>query len=303
MRIDRLLPPCTLMAINFIALDVETANADLASVCQIGLARFENGCFADKWESLIDPVDEFDPMNVSVHKITPRTVVGAPRFSDVAFELSARIRDSVVVCHTPFDQGAIRSAYSKNGLVSPEVRWLDSSRVVRRVWPELSHRGYGLASVARRLGVAFTHHDAAEDARAAGEILVRAIAESTRSLEEWLLLATSPIGLQADAATSWGIARDGNPHGPLFGEVVVFTGRLSLSRRQAADLASASGCKVAERVTKQTTLLVVGDQDIRRLGGNDKSSKHREAEEFISRGASIRILQESDFLSLTKATV
>jgi DNA polymerase-3 subunit epsilon len=48
-------------------------------------------------------------------------------------------------------------------------------------------------------------------------------------------------------------------------------------------------------VTKKTTLLVVGDQDIKKLGGNEKSSKHRKAEELIQQGHAIRILCESDF--------
>ena len=54
------------------------------------------------------------------------------------------------------------------------------------------------------------------------------------------------------------------------------------------------------RVTRETTLLVVGDQDVRKLAGHDKSSKQRKAEELIKKGASIRILQERDFLELAR---
>ena len=49
-------------------------------------------------------------------------------------------------------------------------------------------------------------------------------------------------------------------------------------------------------VTRDTTILVVGDQDIRVLAGHDKSSKHRKAEKLIREGYSIRIIGESDFL-------
>jgi DNA polymerase-3 subunit epsilon len=51
-------------------------------------------------------------------------------------------------------------------------------------------------------------------------------------------------------------------------------------------------------VNKKTTLLVVGDQDISRLAGHDKSSKHRKAGDLIGEGQNIRILGESDFLRL-----
>jgi DNA polymerase-3 subunit epsilon len=44
--------------------------------------------------------------------------------------------------------------------------------------------------------------------------------------------------------------------------------------------------------------LVVGDQDVTRLAGHSKSSKHRKAEELIAKGVPIRILRESDFQEL-----
>jgi DNA polymerase III subunit epsilon len=65
-------------------------------------------------------------------------------------------------------------------------------------------------------------------------------------------------------------------------------------------MAARAGCEIKNSVTKSTTLLVVGDQDIRRLAGNDKSSKQRKAEELIAKGAPIRILSESDFTRLAR---
>ena len=94
---------------------------------------------------------------------------------------------------------------------------------------------------------------------------------------------------------SQGTHRDGNTDGPLFGEVLVFTGTLSMPRRMAADCAADAGCRVDGGVTKLTTLLVVGDEDVRRLAGHDKSSKHRKAEALIAAGQPIRILGENDF--------
>ena len=96
------------------------------------------------------------------------------------------------------------------------------------------------------------------------------------------------------------INRDGNPEGALFGEVIVFTGALEIPRREAADLAATVGCQVASGVTVKTTMLVVGDQDVKKLVGHEKSSKHRKAEELIAKGVAIRILKESDFKELVR---
>jgi len=65
-------------------------------------------------------------------------------------------------------------------------------------------------------------------------------------------------------------------------------------------MAAAIGCRVGQGVTKKTTLLVVGDQDIKRLAGHKKSSKHRKAEALISEGQPIRVLRETDFQELVR---
>jgi DNA polymerase III subunit epsilon len=170
-------------------------------------------------------------------------------------------------------------------------RWLDSARVVRRAWPIFSQSGYGLLNVAAHFCNHYREHDALEDARCAGEILLRAIAETGVSAEEWLKRVEQPIGCSGTEK----IRRDGNADGLLCGEVLVFTGALSMPRRIAADAAADAGCRVDAGVTNHATLLVVGDEDVRKLAGHNTSSKHRKAEELIAKGQPIRILGESDF--------
>ena len=54
---------------NFVAIDVETANADMASICSVGAVKFESGEVTSEWYSLVDPQDYFDGLNVSIHGI------------------------------------------------------------------------------------------------------------------------------------------------------------------------------------------------------------------------------------------
>ena len=68
---------------NFVSVDVETANSDMGSICQIGIAVFEDGRLVDEWVSLVDPDDYFDGINISIHGISNRDVKGAPKFADV----------------------------------------------------------------------------------------------------------------------------------------------------------------------------------------------------------------------------
>lgn len=83
------------------------------------------------------------------------------------------------------------------------------------------------------------------------------------------------------------IARKGHGDGPLLGETIAFTGRLSMSRELAAMQASFVGAEIADSVSKRTTILVVGDQDLRVTKGQE-SAKHRRAEELIQRAGASR---------------
>jgi DNA polymerase III subunit epsilon len=281
----------------FSAIDVETANEDLSSICQIGVATVQDGAVLDVWTTLINPRCHFSPRHTAIHGIDSSITAEAPFFDAIVEELESRLTGSpaITVSHTAFDRISITRACCERKL---NVAWLDSARIARRAWPErYAQRGYGLAAIACDLGISFRHHDAGEDARVAAEIVLRASDKMKVGIEDWLI--------ELDHGTHYGISRKpdsirrcGNKEGALLGEVLVFTGSLQIVRRQAADLAAAAGCTVRSTVTKDTTLLVVGDQDIDRLAGYEKSAKHRKAEALIEAGQLIRILQESDFLKL-----
>jgi DNA polymerase III subunit epsilon len=282
---------------EFVAIDVETANADMASICQIGLARYNNGVLEEEWKSYVDPEDDFDGINVSIHGIDESVVKGSPIFPALIDKLYEFLDKEVTVCHTHFDRVAMHQAAARYAIRPPESIWLDSARVARRAWNEFAWKGYGLYNVCKALGYEFNHHDALEDAKAAAHILLSAINETGLDVSGWLRRVRQPIDPQSCSSHA-AIRREGNPEGALYGEILVFTGILEMPRREAADLAATIGCQVASGVTKDTTILVVGDQDIKKLAGHEKSSKHRKAEKLALQGQSIRILRESDFRKL-----
>ena len=78
---------------NFVALDVETSNPNLSSICQIGVVTFLNGIGVEKWQSYVNPEEYFDPMNIYIHEITEEKVKNAPKFRQIYPELSKIISD------------------------------------------------------------------------------------------------------------------------------------------------------------------------------------------------------------------
>jgi len=95
-------------SLDFVAIDVETANASFASICQIGLASFSGAELVDEWVSLVDPPDYFAYPNICIHGVHPEDVLGAPTWPQVLAQVNSRLRDSITVSHTPFDRVALR---------------------------------------------------------------------------------------------------------------------------------------------------------------------------------------------------
>ncbi len=179
---------------DFAAIDLETANPDAWSICQIGIAQFANGRLDDEWMSYIDPAERFNPDNVAVHGITAAAVRGWPKLEDVAEKLHELLDGRVVVSHSQFDRVALEQAFERLRLHPLGCSWLDSTMVARRAWEGFSKRGFGLENLCRILGYRYQRHDALGDAKAAGVVVLAAIEQTGIGLEGWLEQVELPIG-------------------------------------------------------------------------------------------------------------
>ena len=293
------------VAESFCVVDVETANQSPASICQIGVASYHQGVLVEGWMSYVDPEDYFARANIEVHGITPRRVMGEPTWAGIVIELRRRLHEAVVFSHTNFDRRAMEQAFRRYELQPPRSRWLDSTTVVRRAWPErFAKRGYNLPNVAQFLGLQYRAHDALEDARITGEVVLAAMRHSGKTLAEWAELAGQGGVVKKNSAPAWAgktVRRTGVATGRMRGESVVFTGELSISREKAAQLAAEAGCNVEPYVTRRTTIMVVGRQDIRQMGGRSLTSKQMHAATRVAEGQPIRMLDEASFVEMLKA--
>jgi DNA polymerase-3 subunit epsilon len=281
---------------HFIAIDVETANSWFGSICQIGVVEFAGGQIVQEWETLVDPEGDFLDFNVRIHKITPEMVTGQPLFAGALEQVKQIAGESLIASYGHFDRSAFSQACHTRSLTNIANPWINIHSVVKRAWPEkYVDGGYRLNSVCKYLGIPLPrHHNAVDDARAAGLILSRACETTGIAAVEWI--SKNRRSLHTATAAKLEIAV--NQDGPLAGESIVFTGALQMPRQQAQALAAAIGCAPTNSVTKKTTILVVGDQDLTRFGGKDKSSKHVKAEELMESGQDIQIIGESDFLAM-----
>ena len=172
--------------LTFNAIDVETANADHSSICQIGVVHVRDGRIQDQWSILVNPEVRFNAFNVRLHGISEDTVKDSRTLPQVYGELRRLLEGAILVSHTAFDRASLDGASAKYGLEPILAIWLDSAMIARRAWPERYGRRWNLASIASDLGIVFQHHDAVEDARAAGEIVLYACQRTGLDINGWL---------------------------------------------------------------------------------------------------------------------
>jgi DNA polymerase III epsilon subunit-like protein len=273
----------------------------------------------------------FDPFCVEIHGITADDVRDKPAFEDLWPELYAEeVRGRLAVAHNAsFDMGVLRQAIDRSSLSSsspvfeswPDIDYICTLVLARRVFSLPSYR---LPFVAEAAGVPFDdHHDAGADSRAAAEVLLR-MAELRGSHDLADLLVDAGVGVGSIRAVEWHGCRvkrtsapgghgggreliasapnpDADPDHPLYGLTLVFTGTLaSMTRQQAWDLSASVGAFCEKGVTKHSNVLVMGEQDARRLRpGSTLSSKAKKAFELQAKGQEIEVISEQDFLALT----
>lgn len=269
-------------ALDFVAVDVETACGRVSSICQIGIVGFRGGEIAFEYETLINPRDYFSSFNTRIHGITATQVAGKPCFGDLHQIIDGHLAGRVTVAHSYFDKGALSAACRVHDRTAIEATWLDSVRVAKRVWPELpSHR---LNVVSKHLGIRLKHHDALSDARAAGLIVVKATEATGIPLQGWL---TAPKRTSAPPAPKPA------PGGPLVGQRIAILGEPrhgALAQRIAAQ-----GGRVVAAVGKTTTVLAVCAEEP--FGYVRYDAQFRKARELQDQGSGIEILSAAALAS------
>ncbi|NSM11355.1 transposase [Moraxella bovoculi] len=278
---------------SFVVIDVETANANLSSICQIGIAVFDGETLIDEYVSLVNPQTYFDVMNVSIHGINEADVQHAPTISEIEPIIRQYFAQGVVCSYGSFDRTALDRAIGN----IPSV-WLDIIKVVRRTWNEFAWAGYGLASISDYLNIELNnHHDALSDAKVAGQVLIYAMRETRFDLDGIIKRANKTLTLNYENSRT---KLKGNPDGEYYGETLVFTGVLSIPRSEATALANAKGFDVSPSVNSKTNYLVKGLAEPEKLNGKDMSTKESKALTLIKKGQDIIFLSEEDFFNLIK---
>lgn len=317
-------------------MDFETANGFRGSACAVGLIRVRDGEVVARDGWLMRPpaeFDHFDARNVQIHGILPEAVADAPRFAETYPRLRAFIGDDVVVAHNAaFDIGVIRAGLQASRVAGAAMNYACTVKMARRTYELAS---YSLPFAAAAAGFDLEHHhEAVADAEACAHIAIDAAARATAdSIEDLLTFLGLDLGISAAFAPGdpeckelrdargWRAAGhrlprqpgppwplegtnpepnpEADPANPLHGEVVVFTGDLGLPRPEAKRRAALVGARTADRVTRATTVLVVGDGFVAEdIAAGRLTRKARHVLALQEQGRRVEIVSEAEFLQM-----
>jgi DNA polymerase III subunit epsilon len=164
------------VALDFTAIDFETANASSASACAVGLVRVRDGRVVASAGWLIRPPaghDRFFELNIGIHGIRPEDVLHAKTWADQLDDLAAFAGADILVAHNAgFDMAVLKRACEATGRICPPYRYACSLQVARRTYELPSYR---LPSAAAAAGFGpFAHHEATADALACAHIMIDA---------------------------------------------------------------------------------------------------------------------------------
>ena len=164
--------------ISFTAIDVETANENLNSICSLGIVIVKGGKIIDKKYRLIKPPDmRFNYQNISVHGIKPEDVINELEFYRYWKSLKNILSENLVVAHNAeFDIGVLKAVLETYNLEYPQFNYSCSLRIARRTWKGLP--SYSLGNIGRYFGFNFMHHHALEDAEMSAKLILKACKET-----------------------------------------------------------------------------------------------------------------------------
>lgn len=306
---------------HYFSFDVETANEQKGSICQIGIAEFVDGKLTGSHKRLINPQGRFARKNVEIHGITRKATAGEPPWSVIQPVITSELSGKIIVIHSTFDALAFAAASNRYGLKNIKCTWVDTLKMARDAWAESPPSGgFGLKSLSRELGIKLNHHDAESDAIAAGHVFLRAMSELGITFQQ----AVAAYGVSSsefdgyceqEASRNSSARAKSNPYaavpaGPrrhkakplvMVGHIVVFTGQTKIHREHLASLAVEAGAEVSSTVTKKTTIVVRGRMPRRLFFFIEPTAKLAKAIELRDRSGLPLIIDEQDFVRMIGA--
>lgn len=159
----------------FAAIDFETADYGRDSACAVAVVVVRGSTIEKTLFHLIKPPRRYFVFTY-IHGIEWRHVEKKPAFEGIWDELHEHIGtvDFIAAHNASFDRAVLSACCAMSNISAPAKKFLCTMKMARRIW---AIRPTKLSDVCARLCLPLQHHDAASDALACANIVLRAIDE------------------------------------------------------------------------------------------------------------------------------
>ena len=157
---------------RFAAIDFETADYGRDSACAMAVVVAEAGKIVEKVGFLIRPPRR-DFVFTYLHGISWRHVAKEPNFGELWPKVSSLFEgvDFVAAHNASFDRSVLHACCSLHGVEVPDVKFLCTMKLARRMW---NLRPTKLSDVCSHFRIPLQHHDAGSDTMACAKIVLKA---------------------------------------------------------------------------------------------------------------------------------
>lgn len=281
--------------ISFVAFDVETANGQRSSICQIGLVFVERGIITNKISYLIQPPEnKYSRINTRIHGISPKLTIDKPTFPEVWVKVKSIFEGNHIVAHNAeFDINCLNKTLEYYELEKPKITYDCTYKRTGKKLEELSPQ-FGFEKV--------KHHDALFDALVCAMVYLKLV-KSINDISTHVVKSNSS---QTKSGYNYRIHsrikslsgeilkpdfENANPLSPFYKKIVVFTGELtSINRVEAAEIIKSMGAKVTSSLSSRTNYVV--------MGKDPGPSKVRKIADLNENGLNIIVIDEKIFLNM-----
>lgn len=300
---------------NFVALDVETATSDPASICEIGIAIVQSSKVVSTKSWLVrPPYNKYDKTNIDIHHITPSETENGPDFKTVWNEVQQYISGRFLCAHyAQFDMNCLKACFEKYGISHNNIEYYCTCKMARKAFDVVN---YKLDTLCEAFDISSPiKHRAGEDARRCAELFLKmmeiakvdlsvfsdcksSIKKKEISSDENETFFEDPYWLYSDKKLKDIIAKEGyaDENNFFYGkQVAVFGEFLPYHRAEIWQKIADIGGIPQQTITQKTSVIVLGEAvDAKVL------TKHKE---LADKGIQIEIISFAEFFKRYTANI
>lgn len=289
---------------DYVVIDLETTgrNPHQDEIMEIAAIKYRDNKEVARYSQLVKTVKPVSGFVFMLTGISSKMTAQKPTIDQVIGDFAEFVGDDILIGHNiaAFDSVFLQEAYEKHLGKPLENACVDTMRLAKKLFPGLE--SYSLGVVAEHLGLSYHEaHRGLADSETTNACYqsIRSTALSNGTLETFCDLFKKKSS--ADMIKEITATASAPTDHQLYGKNIVFTGSMLLTRAEAMQLAADCGAVLQKGVTTKTDYLIVGVQDLDRVGTDGMSLKEEKAARFNETGkANIQIITENDFLKMVK---